>query len=106
MGYWIVLFLAGCMEIVGVFALKKFTMSRKKIFLLGIIAQFSLSFSLLSYAMQGISMGVAYAVWTGIGAGGGVILGILLFGERKSTLKLTFVTLIILSSMGLKFLSS
>ncbi|TLD97596.1 multidrug efflux SMR transporter [Helicobacter jaachi] len=102
---WIYLLLAGCMEIFGVIAMKKFTQTRRKIFILALIAQFALSFGLLSLAMQGISMGTAYAIWTGIGAGGGVIVGLLFFKESASVAKLFFLFLILASSVGLKFIS-
>ncbi len=61
-----------------------------------------LSFSLLSLAMQEITMATAYAIWTGIGAGGGVLIGILFFKESKNLKKLLFITLIIASVIGLK----
>ncbi len=99
---WVYLLLAGCMEIVGVIALKKYSLSGRNIFLLGILVQFMLSFSLLSLAMQEITMATAYAIWTGIGAGGGVLIGILFFKESKNLKKLLFITLIITSVIGLK----
>lgn len=102
--HWVALLFAGCLEIVGVFALKQFALSKKRIYLLSIAILFSLSFATLSYAMRDISMGVAYAIWTGIGASGGVIVGIVLFGEKKSFTKLMLVALIIASSIGLKLL--
>ncbi len=102
---WIYLVLAGCMEIAGVFAMKKFVITKQKIFLLAIMFQFMLSFGFLSLAMRDIPMGTAYAIWTGIGAGGGVAIGILFFKESKSLIKLFFIFLIIISSIGLKLLS-
>lgn len=99
---WVYLFIAGCLEVVGVIMLKKYSLSGAKIFLLGIFAQFILSFSFLSLAMQGIAMATAYAIWTGIGAAGGVAVSILFFGESKSAKKLFFITLIIASVVGLK----
>lgn len=99
---WVYLLLAGCMEIVGVIALKKYSLSGRNIFLLGILVQFMLSFSLLSLAMQEITMATAYVIWTGIGAGGGVLIGILFFKESKNLKKLLFITLIIASVIGLK----
>ena len=101
--HWIALLISGALEIVGVIALKKVTEGNKK-FVIVLILGFFLSFSCISYAMQAISMGVAYAIWTGIGAAGGVIVGILFFGESKSPLKLLCVGIIIASSMGLKYL--
>lgn len=103
---WFFLFLAGCMEIIGVIAMKKLINTGKEIFLLAILVQFSLSFSFLSLAMREISMGIAYAIWTGIGAGGGVVVGILLFKESKNILKFFFLGLILVSSIGLKLLAN
>ena len=86
---WVYLLLAGCMEIVGVIALKKYSLSGRKIFLLGILVQFMLSFALLSLAMQEIAMATAYAIWTGIGAGGGV-LGCGVFQRKQKYQKAVF----------------
>lgn len=84
---------------------EKFYYNQQKIFLLGLLFFMSISFSLLSLAMQEISMGTAYAIWTGIGAGGGVLIGILFLGESKSLAKLTCVSMIIVCSIGLKLVS-
>lgn len=96
------LFIAGCLEIVGVITMKKYSLSGAKIFLLGMLIQFALSLSFLSLAMQEIAMATAYAIWTGIGAAGGVAVSILFFGESKSAKKLFFVALIIAAVVGLK----
>lgn len=99
---WIFLIIAGLMEVVGVVAMKKYSLNGKKIFLLGIFVQFAISFSFLSLAMQEIAMATAYAIWTGIGAAGGVAVSVLFFGESKSLKKLFFITLIIVAVVGLK----
>lgn len=102
---WFFLFLAGCMEIFGVIAMKKLVLTKRKIYLLAILMQFSLSFGFLSLAMREISMATAYAIWTGIGAAGGVIVGVVFFKESKSLMKLVFLGLILASSVGLKWIS-
>lgn len=102
---WICLILAGLCEIMGVFAMKKFVITNKKIFLLALIVTFAFSFSFLSIAMQGIPMSVAYAIWTGIGASGGVIIGIILFNESRHISKFIFLAMIVLSSIGLKIVT-
>ena len=102
---WIYLICAGFVEIFGIFMMKQFILTKRRIFLLTIILGFMLSFGLLSLAMRDIPMGTAYAIWTGIGASGGVIIGILFFKESKSFLKIFFIFLIIASSIGLKLLS-
>ena len=81
---------------------EKIQPKRRKDFLLGMGIQFALSFSFLSLAMQEIAMATAYAIWTGIGAAGGVAVSILFFGESKSLKKLFFVALIIVAVVGLK----
>ncbi len=48
---WVYLIMAGCMEIIGVITMKKYSLSGRKIFLLGLLVQFMLSFALLSMAM-------------------------------------------------------
>lgn len=101
---WVFLILAGLMEILGVVTLKKYSLSSAKIFLLGIFVQFAISFSFLSLAMQEIAMATAYAIWTGIGTAGGVMVNILFFGESKSAKKLFFITLIIVAVVGLKLI--
>lgn len=102
---WVFLFIAGCFEVVGVAIMKHFVITGKKIFILALFFQFALSFACLSQAMQGISMSVAYAIWTGIGAAGGVLVGIFFYKESKKPLKIFFIALIIISAMGLKILS-
>ncbi|ARJ55717.1 DMT family transporter [Campylobacter cuniculorum] len=102
---WIYLIIAGFMEILGVIVMKKFVLSGKKILILVLMFLFMLSFGFLSLAMRELSMGIAYAVWTGIGAAGGVICGVLFFKESKSILKFILLSLIIICSIGLKFIS-
>ena len=62
----------------------------------------ALSVWLLSVAMKSIPMGTAYAVWTGIGAIGGVIVGIIMFGEATTLLRLASAALIVIGIAGLK----
>jgi quaternary ammonium compound-resistance protein SugE len=65
-----------------------------------------LSFYLMSLATRGgIPVGTTYAVWTGIGAAGTALLGILLFGEPRDAMRLVCLSLIICGAVGLKFLS-
>lgn len=63
------------------------------------------SFSFLSLALKTLPVGTAYAVWTGIGAVGTAILGILLFGESKEMVRLICIGLIICGILGLKLVS-
>jgi paired small multidrug resistance pump len=50
-------------------------------------------------------MGTAYAIWTGIGASGGAILGMLLYGESKEWKRLVFITMVLGAAIGLKLVS-
>jgi quaternary ammonium compound-resistance protein SugE len=64
-----------------------------------------ISMGLLGVAARYLPLGTAYAVWTGIGAVGTVVLGIVLFGESAAFARLACVGLIIAGIIGLKFLS-
>jgi quaternary ammonium compound-resistance protein SugE len=69
------------------------------------IVPVSLSFlnmALLAFAMRGISAGTAYAIWTGLGAVGVIIGGIVLFGEKVSVVQLAFMALIVIGVAGTK----
>ena len=101
---WILLIIAGIIEIFGAMALKKFATTSNKIYLLAIAFLFVFSFSALSVAMQEIPLGVAYAVWTGIGSGGIVIVGIFFFKESKKLSKLFFLSLILSPTIALKLI--
>lgn len=65
----------------------------------------NVSFALLVVATWTIPLGTAYAIWTGIGAAGTVLVGILWYDEPVGTLRLVFLTLLIGSIMGLKIVS-
>jgi quaternary ammonium compound-resistance protein SugE len=63
------------------------------------------SFGLLNLATRSLSLGTAYAVWTGLGAFGTATVGILLFADPATFWRLVFLTTLILSIIGLKFVS-
>jgi quaternary ammonium compound-resistance protein SugE len=63
------------------------------------------SFGLLSIAMKALPLGTAYAVWTGIGALGALLVGILLLGEETSLLRLASAAVILVGIAGLKLTS-
>lgn len=104
--FWTYLLLAGLLEISFTTFLKlsnNFTRIPYTI-LFGICA--TLSFLCLSKAIQGIPIGTAYAVWTGIGAAGTVIVGILLFKEPFAFMRILFLSTLIASIIGIKFVSA
>lgn len=102
---WMYLLVAGLLEVGWALGLKYsegFTRLVPSIFtVIGMI----LSFVFLSLALKTIPLGTAYAVWTGIGAVGTVILGIVLLGEPAEVLRLVCVGLIIAGVVGLRILS-
>lgn len=61
---------------------------------------------LLALAMRGLSAGTAYAIWTGLGAVGVIIFGMLLFGERVNAVQAGFMALIVVGVMGTKFFAT
>jgi quaternary ammonium compound-resistance protein SugE len=102
---WVILFVAGICEIgwaVGLKYTEGFTRLWPTVFTgVSLVA----SMALLGLAVKSLPLGTAYAVWTGIGAVGTVILGILLFKEPATVARLVCVGLIVSGILGLKFLS-
>ncbi|MCM3662849.1 quaternary ammonium compound efflux SMR transporter SugE [Mesobacillus subterraneus] len=99
---WIFLFIAGIFEVVWAIGLK-YTEGFTKLYpsMITVIGM-AISFYFLSMAVKTLPIGTAYAVWTGIGAAGAVILGMVLFGEPRNLLRLMFVAFILVGIMGLK----
>lgn len=99
---WIYLIVAGLLEICWAVGLK-YTQGFTKLApsLLTVITM-SLSMFLLAKAAEHLPIGTAYGVWVGIGAFGAAILGIILFGEGVSPLRLFFLALLLISLIGLK----
>jgi quaternary ammonium compound-resistance protein SugE len=99
---WVYLFIAGIFEIVWAIGLKYtngFTrLWPSVITVVGMI----ISFYFLSQATKVLPIGTAYTIWTGIGAAGAVILGIVLFGEPKTVLRFVFLAFVITGIIGLK----
>ncbi|MBZ7938475.1 QacE family quaternary ammonium compound efflux SMR transporter [Campylobacter sp. W0018] len=102
---WMFLIIAGICEIIGVIIMKKYINTHAKKYLLALILCFMCSFMSLSLSMQSIAMSIAYAIWTGIGAVGSVVVGVVLFKESKNFLKLLFILVILISTIALKLLS-
>ena len=99
---WVELFLAGLMETAWAIGLK-YTQGFTKVVpsVLTVLAMVA-SMWLLSLALKAIPIGTAYAVWVGIGALGAAVLGIVLFGESASPLRLVFLGLLLVAIVGLK----
>ncbi|HLR71978.1 MAG TPA: SMR family transporter [Pseudogracilibacillus sp.] len=60
------------------------------------------SLALLSYSLQFIPMGTGYAIWTGIGVVGGALVGMIFYNESKDWKRIFFITIVLLSAIGLK----
>jgi quaternary ammonium compound-resistance protein SugE len=102
---WTLLFIAGIFEIVWA-TLLKFTDGFTKVWpSVGTVVAMGISMMCLAFALRAIPMGTAYAVWTGIGVVGTVILGIVLFDEPKNVVRLVCIAMIILGIAGLKLSS-
>ncbi|HEI9810757.1 MULTISPECIES: quaternary ammonium compound efflux SMR transporter SugE [Serratia] len=102
---WIILLIAGLLEVVWAIGLKYthgFTRLTPSIIT---IAAMVVSMLLLANAMKTLPAGTAYAVWTGIGAVGAAIMGMLLLGESTNIARIISLCLIVVGILGLKFSS-
>jgi quaternary ammonium compound-resistance protein SugE len=103
---WFWLFVAGIFEIAWVVALKYSDGFSKLWPSVIFVVTAWISFALLSQAIRSLPVGTSYAVWTGIGAVGVAIIGIVWFGESASPLRVFCIGLIIAGIVGLKFTAS
>ncbi|MBA2762923.1 MAG: multidrug efflux SMR transporter [Segetibacter sp.] len=102
---WLILIIAGLFEVGFTTCLKLSNNFTRLGWSIAFLISISLSFFLLNKASQTIPIGTAYAVWTGIGAVGTVLVGIILFKEPSDFWRLFFITTLIASIAGLKFVS-
>lgn len=105
---WLFLIIGGFCEVAFAFCLgkaKEATGTEMYLWYAGFLVMLSLSMGLLIKATQTLPIGTAYAVWTGIGAVGTVLVGILVFKEPATFLRLLFMTTLIGSIIGLKVVS-
>jgi quaternary ammonium compound-resistance protein SugE len=102
---WLLLVIAGLMETGWALGLK-YTEGFTKLWpSLGTIALMAGSFYLLSKSLEELPIGTAYAVWTGIGAAGTVIVGILVLGESRDIIRILCLLLIVAGIVGMKVFS-
>ncbi|NDV68493.1 QacE family quaternary ammonium compound efflux SMR transporter [Dysgonomonas sp. 25] len=99
---WLLLFAGGLCEVGFVTMMKLSDGFRKLKFSLLTIIFMAVSFYTLSLALKAIPIGVGYAVWSGIGAVGSVLVGIIFFKEAKDIKKILFIAMIIIGIVGLK----
>ncbi|WP_257389157.1 quaternary ammonium compound efflux SMR transporter SugE [Tahibacter caeni] len=102
---WFLLFLAGLFEIGWAVGLRYSDGWTRPWPSLATLAAMIVSFGFLSLALRALPLGTAYAVWTGIGAVGTAVVGIVLLGESANPLRLASIALIVLGVLGLKFAS-
>ncbi len=103
---WVFLIIAGFFEIAFTTCLKMSDNFKHLGWSIGFFFSITMSFLLLNKAIQTIPIGTSYAVWTGIGAAGSVIVGILIFREPATFWRLFFIFLLIASIVGLKLSSA
>lgn len=100
---WLVLLIAGVFETAMALSLKESHGFSRLWPSVGFAVFGTISFLLLSYSLRTLPVGTAYAVWTGIGAAGTAILGIVLFNEPRDAIRLVSIALIISGVIGLRF---
>ena len=101
---WMLLVVAGLLEIVWSISMKASHGFTKHHFTAITIIAAWVSFGLLGLALRQLPVGTAYAVWTGIGAVGAAVLGIVIFGESLSAARIGCIALIVCGILGLKLL--
>jgi quaternary ammonium compound-resistance protein SugE len=102
---WIYLFIAGIFEIGFAMGLKYSEGFTRLWPTVAMAVSGALSFYLLSVSMKSLPVGTAYAVWTGIGAAGTVVLGIAFLKEPSDLLRLVSISLIVVGIVGLRISS-
>ncbi|MZQ75802.1 MAG: hypothetical protein GT589_06520 [Peptoclostridium sp.] len=102
---WFELIIAGIFEVGWALSLKYSQGFTKPLPSIITIAGMTASFYLLSLALKSIPLGTAYAIWTGIGTLGTVILGITLFKEPIDAIRIICIMLILIGIIGLKMIS-
>jgi quaternary ammonium compound-resistance protein SugE len=99
---WIILFVAGLFEVAWAVGLKYTEGFTRPIPTALTVLAIITSMGLLGLAMRNLPLGTAYAIWTGVGAVGTVIVGIVLFGESMAPMRMISVLLILCGLVGLK----
>ena len=103
---WLLLVVDGLLEIVWSLSMKVSQGFTKHHYTAVMLVAAALSFWLLGLALRQLPVGTAYAAWTGIGAVGAAVLGIVLFGEPASAARIGCIALIVVGILGLKFLGA
>lgn len=103
---WTLLGIAGLLEIAFAFAMKSSEGFTRLMPALFTVATGLSSVVLLSFSMRTLPMGTGYAVWTGIGAAGTAIVGVLALGDSAAPLRLLCIALILAGVIGLKLVAA
>ncbi|RNF38561.1 DMT family transporter [Planococcus salinus] len=103
---WAILIVAGIFEVAFVTTMKLSDGFKVKKYTVLTVFTGALSFYLLSVALTDLAVGTGYAIWTGIGAAGSVVVGMLFFQESRQPAKLFFLSCIIAGVVGLKIFGS
>lgn len=103
---WILLVLAGLFEIVWAVGLKYTEGFTRLWSTVGTVAAMIVSFGLLAHVLKTLPIGTAYAIWTGIGAVGTALVGIIVLGESASPARLACIGMIAAGIVGLKLVSA
>jgi quaternary ammonium compound-resistance protein SugE len=102
---WLAVLAAGLFEIAWAFGLKYSDGLTRFWPTLATVLAILASFSLMAFALKSLPFGTAYAIWTGIGAAGSIILGMVIFSEPTDPFRLVCLTLIVAGMVGLKLTS-
>lgn len=102
---WVYLILAGLGEVAGVAGINMVNHRRNFTSFALLAGGFVFSFLFLSLAMSSLSMGTAYAVWTGIGTVGSAMLGMIVYGESREWKRILFIAMVLSAAVGLKLIS-
>ena len=102
---WVWLGVAGVLEIVWAYALKQSAGFSKPVEAIVAVVAMIASFVVLSLAMKSLPLGTAYTIWTGIGAVGAFLLGIMVLGEAATPMRVGSAVLILAGIVGLKLSS-
>lgn len=102
---WLILIVAGLFEVAWAVGLKYSHGFTRFWPTVGTAAAMLVSLGLLGLALRSLPLGTAYAVWTGVGAVGTVVLGIVLFGESTDVFRLGSIALIVAGIVGLKLVT-
>ncbi|MFB4161388.1 multidrug efflux SMR transporter [Geomicrobium sp. JSM 1781026] len=103
---WIILIIAGLLEVVGVNGIQRYIKGQKVSGILFVVFGFAISLTLLAIAMEQIPLGVAYAVWTGMGTVGSAVIGMIFYNDSKDVKRIVCLAVIVVAVIGLRVVSN